>query len=110
MFRVEGHTQDYPGVPFQAMTAFAAESQSGKYSINYSYYTLKSPEIGISWIAWLNLSPQGRDLEIAAGILFPDLPEEGGKAHQSMSCLLVCLSGSFLLSSIPWPRPLVVVL
>lgn len=61
------------------MTAFAAESQSGKYSINYSYYTLKSPEIGISWIAWLNLSPQGRDLEIAAGILFPDPARRGWK-------------------------------
>jgi hypothetical protein len=56
MFRVEGHNQDFPRVPFQAMTAFDVECQSGKYIIYNSYYTLKSPEIVKSWIMWLDLS------------------------------------------------------
>jgi hypothetical protein len=56
MFRVEGHNQDFPRVPFQAMTAFEVERQSGKYIIYNSYYTLKSPEIVKSWIMWLDLS------------------------------------------------------
>lgn len=33
MFRVEGHTQDFPGVPFQAMTAFDVECHNGVYII-----------------------------------------------------------------------------
>jgi hypothetical protein len=71
VFRVEGHTQDFPGVPFQAMTAFEVERQSGKYIIDQQLLYIKKPGDCDKLDHMAGFVPSGRNLEIAANSPFP---------------------------------------